>query len=422
VAFHDDLVAGKRPKLVIQAPPQHGKSFLVIDFISWLAGKQPGLRTIYASFSERLGIRANLRLQRTFTSDVYGEIFPGTRINPSKAETPLGQFQRNREILEYVGHEGYFRNTTVRGPITGETLDLGVIDDPIKGRAEANSEAVRNATWDWFTDDFLTRFSEDAGLLTILTRWHVDDLIGRLLDADSTVKVLSYPAIAEHDEPHRKQGEALFPEHKSLAFLQERRALMPQSHWLALYQQRPVVEEGNLFRPESMPAIDAIPAGAIKWVRGWDLAASTDGDYTAGALMGKLPDGRYVIADLVRIRSGPDVRDAAILNTAARDGHPVRISLPQDPGQAGKTQALYLTRKLAGYRVVTSPESGDKVTRALPLAAQINTGNVLLLRGAWNAPLLDEMRLFPNGAHDDQIDALSRAFADLIAGRTSFFG
>lgn len=133
-----------------------------------------------------------------------------------------------------------------------------------------------------------------------------------------------------------------------------------------------------------------------------------------------MPDGRYVIADVARARLGPDERDALLLNTAVRDGRRVSIGLPQDPGQAGKTQTLYLTRKLSGFRVKTSPESGDKVTRAEPFAAQVNVGNVLILRGAWNDELIDEMRMFPNGKHDDQVDALSRAFSELIQKNSWF--
>ena len=179
------------------------------------------------------------------------------------------------------------------------------------------------------------------------------------------------------------------------------------------YRQRPAPPDGGVIKPDALQITDAAPAG-VKWVRGWDFASTTTGDYTAGALLGALPDGRYIIGDMVRLRAGPDERDAALKNTAERDGRQVRVSMPQDPGQAGRTQALYLTRALAGYRVTTSPESGDKVTRAEPLAAQINVGNVLMLRGAWNAALIDEMRLFPFGAHDDQIDALSRAFSTLL--------
>jgi predicted phage terminase large subunit-like protein len=149
-----------------------------------------------------------------------------------------------------------------------------------------------------------------------------------------------------------------------------------------------------------------------------ESATSADPDYTAGGKLGRLQDGRYVIADMVRMRAGPDERDKAMKNTASRDGTRVRISIPQDPGQAGKTQALHMTRMLAGYPVHTSPESGDKVTRAEPLAAQVNVGNVLMLRGAWNDELIAEMRLFPNGAHDDQIDGLSRASEALMGSNT----
>lgn len=415
-AFYEDLLAGKRPKLVIQAPPQHGKSVQIIDFISWVAGKHPEFRTIYTSFSERLGVRANLRLQRLYDSQAYQEIFPDTRINKSGPMGPSGQYLRNREILEYVGTEGFFRNTTVRGSITGESLDLGVIDDPIRGRADANSELIRDAAWDWFTDDFFTRFSEEAGLLAILTRWHIDDPIGRLKERYPEVKVLSYPAIAEVDEPNRNAGEALFPEHKSIDFLREREKIMDSANWMALYQQRPTAAEGDLFKPEQLKIIEALPYMHITWVRGWDLASTTTGDWSAGIKVGRLQDGRFVIADVVRVRVGPDERDAAIVNTAASDSVSTKVSIPQDPGQAGKTQVLYLTRALAGYSVITSPESGDKVTRAEPVAAQINVGNVLMVKGAWNSKFVDELRTFPNGVHDDQVDALSRAFSHLIGG------
>ncbi len=187
--FYKDLVSGKRPKLVIEAPPQHGKSVQIVDFIAWLSGKANETKTIYTSFSERLGVRANLAIQRMMASDKYRKVFPGTTIPLKNAVTISSQKLRNREIIEFMESDGYFRNTTVQGSITGESLDLGVIDDPIRGRKDANSITVRNSAWDWFTDDFFTRFSENAGLLCILTRWHIDDPIGRLIESDKNVKV-----------------------------------------------------------------------------------------------------------------------------------------------------------------------------------------------------------------------------------------
>lgn len=413
--FEADLLAGKRPKLVIQAPPQHGKSVQIIDFIAWLCGRHPHLRHIYASFSDRLGLRANLKLRRIFASDAYRRVFHDT----IRLGTPGSEVQRTQNFLEFVNQVGYFRNTTVRGSVTGEGLDLGIIDDPIKGRAEANSETVRDATWDWFTDDFFSRFSDDAGLLIILTRWHIDDPVGRLVARDPSVVVKSYAAIAEEDEPNRKAGDALFPEHKSLEFLLERKAVMDGANWLALYQQRPTAKQGNTFKPDNIGTIEAVPAEAIRWVRGWDFASSDakKSDYTAGVRLGIRPNGRLVVADVVEGQWRTNDRDEAIKKAAQRDGRDTTQDIPQDPAAAGKAQVHYLvTQALAGHNVTWSLESGDKTLRAEGIAAQINVGNVDMVRGSWNTRFVDQLRTFPGGVNDDQVDALSRAYTKLMAG------
>jgi predicted phage terminase large subunit-like protein len=158
--------------------------------------------------------------------------------------------------------------------------------------------------------------------------------------------------------------------------------------------------------------------------RGWDLAATAqvgtnNPDWTAGAKIGRAADGTFYICDMARLRGGPLDVEGALVNTASQDGREVAVSIPQDPGQAGKSQALYFVQKLAGYAVTASPETGDKATRAAPFASQIEAGNVRMLRGPWNRDLLDEMRMFPNGAKDDQIDACSRAFAHLSENKPS---
>ena len=215
--FYRRLINGERPKLVLMAPPQHGKTEQVTDFIAWVAGKQPDLKTIFASYSDDLGLAVNTDLQRIMTSERYVAIF-GQRLGDRGS-----RWLRNSNVLEYANHRGSFRNTTVGGQITGQGLDLGIVDDPIKGRAEASSKAVRDKIWDWFTDDFFTRFSDSAGLLMIMTRWHLDDPVGRFIERFPEAKILRYPAIAEEDEKNRCKGEALFPQHKSLPFLMERR-------------------------------------------------------------------------------------------------------------------------------------------------------------------------------------------------------
>ena len=133
--------------MLLLTPPQHGKSLSVIDFIAWCIGHDPELRVIYSSFSDRLGIRANLRLAAFARQRDSTKIFPDTRLSSSHVVTIAERYLRNHEVLEFVGHEGYFRNTTVLGAITGEALDLSVIDDPIKGRAEASSLLQRDKTW-----------------------------------------------------------------------------------------------------------------------------------------------------------------------------------------------------------------------------------------------------------------------------------
>ena len=247
--FYRSLINGERPKLVLMAPPQHGKTEQVKDLIAWVAGKEPDLKTIFASYSDELGVAVNRDLQRIMTSPRFMGIF-GHRL----ADRASPWF-RNSNVLEYANHRGSFRNTTVGGQITGQGLDLGIVDDPIKGRAEANSKAARDKIWDWFTDDFFTRFSGSAGLLMIMTRWHVDDPVGQFIERFPGAKILRYPAIAEEDDTNRSEGEALFPHHKSLPFLMERRAAMTRAAWESEYQQNPIVVGGGIFPIEKLTTI-----------------------------------------------------------------------------------------------------------------------------------------------------------------------
>ncbi|MCA0340584.1 MAG: phage terminase large subunit [Proteobacteria bacterium] len=422
--FAEDLKDGKAPMLVIQAPPQHGKSVQIIDFISWLAGLDPSLRTIYASFSERLGVRANLKLQRIYDSAKYKTLFPTTTINSSNVVTISGQYLRNREIIEYVGKGGYFRNTTVRGSITGESLDLGVIDDPIKGREEANSETIRDKTWDWFLDDFFTRFSERAGMLAILTRWHIDDPIGRLIANYPQIKVLSYPAIATKDEKFRKVGEPLFPEHKSLEFLERRRALMAPENWEALYQQNPIIAGGNLFKTDWLQEYGELPK--LKW-RGIyvDTAQKTKerNDYSVFEHWGAGFDGKAYLIELVRGRfEAPELESTALAIWAkakafdpARYGHLRKMAVEDKVSGTGLIQAV----RRKAIPVVAVQRDRDKYTRALDAVPSIAAGLVVIPRETdWKGrqAFISEYASFPDGTHDDQIDPFVDAVVDICGG------
>jgi predicted phage terminase large subunit-like protein len=328
---------------------------------------------------------------------------------------------------------GTYRAAGVGAAIAGRRADGAIIDDPVRSREDVESEGNREKQWAWFMGDLRTRLKPEAWLVVIMTRWHLDDLGGRLLERQPGLwRVINLPAQAEVGDPlGRKAGEWLWADddYGYAASLQAAKAEYEAGgamrDWAALYQQRPVPLEGSLFKTVAIPILEAASAGGAS-VRAWDLAATAqtsgrDPDWTAGVKLtrvGSATGGRLVVDDVVRVRGSPDEVEGLIRMTAARDGYGVRIGLPQDPGQAGKQQVLYLTRALAGHVVEAGPESGDKMTRAAPVAAQVNVGALAVVRASWNAAFLDELAAFPVGTHDDQVDALSRAFAMTLTAPT----
>lgn len=412
--FYLDLIAGKRPILCIQSPPQHGKSWCVSDFIGWIIGKINGLRVIYASYSETLGKRCNSAQQRVLDHPKYREIFPDTAL-PSKSSNLV----RTTDHLEFVDSKGQptngqFRNTTVAGPVTGESLDLGVIDDAVKGREQANSITWSQKIWDWFTDDFLTRFSKDAGLLIIMTRWTTHDLIGRLEEKckedGRPIKIINYEAIATEDEKHRKAGEALFPELKPLDFLLTRKSLMAAESFESLYQGAPTVRGGNVIKDEWWKWWKVLPP-----IRCWFITADTAqkekerNDWTDFKAWGY--DGKCIfLVDHLRAKMGaPTLRREAELFYKKWDTK--RID-PTDPILRGmyiedKSSGVGLIQELRAlsFKIVEIPRQIDKFFRAEDAAPYIEAGRVWL-----NVDIPDvsnttkEAREFPNSKFDDDID------------------
>lgn len=398
---------GECKRLIINVPPRYSKTELaVVNFIGWTLGQVPDAEYIYTSYSGRLAANFSREARELVQSDVYREIFPQTVLrNDSQARDEWRTADGG--CVYAVGAGG-----TITGYGAGKHRPgFGgaiIIDDPHKAD-EARSDTIRNGVIDWFQNTLESRKNgPDTPIILIMQRLHERDLAGWLLDGGNgeTWEHVCLPALGE-------DGTALWPEKHSATELWRMQEAAPYT-FAGQYQQRPAPPEGGIFKPDMIGVVDAIPHGT-RLVRAWDLAASNnDGDWTAGGLLGQMPDGRLVIADMVRLREGPHGVEAALVNTAARDGVRTPVHIPQDPGQAGKSQIAYLSGKLVGYIVKAKPVSGDKITRAEPLAAQVNVGNVVMLRAPWNQALLDEMRNFPNGTNDDQIDALSLAFAELI--------
>ena len=398
---------------MINMPPGSAKStYGSVLFPAWLFA-QRRMDIIGASNTASLAEDFSRKVMRTIRDNRATLGYSLTREMAEKWETSTGS---------------QYRAAGVGGAIAGTRADIAIIDDPTRSREDAESATVREKQWAWFTSDLRTRLKPTARIVVIMTRWHQDDLGGRLLERQPGLwRVVSLPAQAEENDPlGREPGDWLWSDDDYGYGAELRRAHSEYEaagamrDWAALYQQQPAALAGSLFKPGSIETLEAAPAGGTV-VRAWDLAATAqtgtrNPDWTVGLKLLRGADSRYTILDVVRLREGPDGVEKAILHTAQADGHDVRIGIPQDPGQAGKQQVLHLTRMLSGYRVESSPETGDKATRAAPVAAQVNVGNVSMVRGAWNAPLIDEMASFPNGTKDDQIDALSRAFSMVASG------
>lgn len=414
---------GELTRLMIFMPPGHAKStYTSVLFPPFYLANNPENAIIGASntgaLAERFGRRCrNLILEH---ASILG-------IELSDDSQAAGQWT-TKDGAEYYA-------AGVGAAITGRRANLALIDDPIASQADADSETVRNSTWDWYLADLRTRLKKNGAIVIIQTRWHEDDLSGRILPETYNGEsgwieardgerwyVIATPALcenAETDPLQRQVGEPLWPSEYTLERLQQDEKTAGTRKWNALYQQRPKPLEGTLFKPDNIVAIDALPPG-LKFARGWDFAAteqigSSNPDWTAGARMARDSEGRFYICGMARDRLSPNGVDKLLKGTASQDGVTTEISIPQEPGAAGVIARDYFVKLLAGYRVHSSTESGDKVTRAGPLASQVEIGNVYMLRGPWNKALLDEMRAFPNGTKDDQVDALSRAFSRLIA-------
>ncbi len=400
------LAEGTIDRLMVLMPPGSAKStYSSVLFPVWWFTRHPASSVIAASHTSDLA-KHFARRARALVSEhasVLGyDLHGGQRATSQWLTSSRGQ---------------YFA-TGVRGPITGRRADLAIIDDPIRTLADAESPRQRAHLWDWYRSDLITRLKPRGRVLIIMTRWHQDDLAGRLLDrSPNEWSLLRLPALAEVDDPMgRSAGQALWPEWEDEAALLRKRDQVGERVWSALFQQSPQPLQGSLFKVSQIATLPVPPdaaSGVI--VRAWDLAATAadgrnDPDYTVGLKLQRDAAGRLVVLDIVRQRTSALGVEQTLLETAAADGKSVLISLPEDPGQAGKSQVLSYVRQLAGYRVICTRETGSKLTRALPVAAQIEAGNMALIRAAWNHDFIEELRDFPYGRKDDQVDALASGF------------
>ena len=402
-----EVSAGRVDRLMLLLPLGHAKStYASLVFPPWFLAQHKGAQVIAASHTQSLA--------RHFGLGVRGLI----AAHEERLGVALDRGSRAAERFGLESGGGYFA-TGVRGALAGRRADLLIVDDPVRNQAEAERREARDAVWDWWRSDAVTRLKPGGRAVVVMTRWHPDDLGGRLLASADGWRVVRLPALAEPGDPlGRAEGEALWPEWEGREALLRKQAILGERAFAALFQQVPRAAEGGMFRTGRIVTGRIVMAQQAEagGVRAWDLAASSGAgaDWTVGLRLVRRADGGFVVADVVRARAEPAAVEALVRRTAERDGPGVVIGLPQDPGQAGRAQVGWLTRAVAGHRVVATPETGSKVLRAQPVAAQVNAGNLSVLDAAWAPVFLEELADFPGGVKDDQVDALSRAFGLLV--------
>ena len=421
VAEHLEAVhRGELTRLAINEPPGCMKSLeasVMFGAWEWGPGGAPWLRYFTTSYREDYALRDARKMKQIVESDWYQAHWPVKLTRGGE-----GDYENDRKGSRYA--VPFASLTAGRG-------DRLIIDDPHSTEG-VESDADRTRAVRIFRESVPSRVNDPmrSAIIVIMHRLHPDDVCGVIDKMGLGYTRVTLPMEFEPGrrmitkwarDPRTYEGELLFPERFTREALDRDKVALTSHAYNGQYQQRPTSREGGMFKRHWFGVVEAVPAGG-KSVRKWDLAGSVpqrgrgDPDWTAGVKMTRVGDLFYV-EDVVRLRDTAAGVRLAIKNTAERDGKGVLIHLSQDPGQAGKEQAASLVAMLAGWRVKAKRETGAKDVRAEPFAAQVEAGNVKLVRAAWNEAFVDELADFPVG-HDDQLDGASGAFNEL-AGEPS---
>ena len=393
---------GECRRAAVFMPPRHGKSELCsVRFPCWYLARNPTRQVVQSGYSAEIALTHSRNARDVFVSPEFQELFPQAQPVPTRhAATEWGTVAGGRYYAVGVG-----------GGLTGRGADLAIIDDPVKDRAEANSSTVRSRVLDWYRSTLRTRLSPTGAILLVMTRWSPNDLAGHLLaemgDGGEAFEVLQMPALDD-------DGNALWPERFDRTELDAIRSSIGKYEWSALYMQQPVVRGGNRFAVDEIvyhDSLDDFPQG--RYVRAWDLASSAkqrsgdDPDYTVGVLgTAKRQHGgdEFWIKDLRYFREEAPKRDAMILATTEQDGPTVAIGV--EGFGAYKDAHATLQNTLRGKRTVQRLNpSGDKEVKASVMEAPMEARRFHVLRAPWNDFLVRQLSEFPDGSHDDAVDA-----------------
>ena len=416
--YLDRLAQKEIRRLMVFMPPRHGKSELVSrKFPAFLLGNKPDTSIISCSYASDLASRMNRDVQRLIDSPEYEQLFPNSRLfGKNIRSTARGRYLRNSDIFEIVNHRGVYRSAGVGGGITGMGGEYIIIDDPVKNREEADSATYREKVYNWYTSTLYTRLEKDGCILLTLTRWHEDDLAGKLLkaseDGADQWTILELPAICEEPiKPYdiRREGEALWKWKYDESALSKMKATVGSRDWAALYQQHPTPGEGGTFKREWWNYYKVLPSGLYDYIQSWDCTFkdAQSSDYVVGQVWARKGSSRYLL-DQVRGRMSFTETIRAVRSLSAKWPQAVR-KLIED--KANGTAVIDVLRKELPGLVPVEPEGG-KIVRANAVTAVVEAGNVFLPDPSiapWVHDFVEEHALFPNGSNDDQVDAQSQA-------------
>ena len=392
--------------LVISMPPQHGKSMAITETLpSWALGRHPLWRVIEISYSEDFAVRFGRRNMAKV--EEFGSLF-----NIKLADSPCSATE-----FELDNHVGGMISRGIMSGVTGHPCNLMIIDDPIKTRQEADSETYRDRTHNEWISSFRTRLAPGAKVIVIQTRWHEDDLAGRLLRDEPNVEYINLPCEAEENDPlGRPVGDALAPEiGKDNAWLAQFKAAYKGSEgsraWNALFQGRPTSAEGNLLRREWWKYYTELPQ-MVETIISVDATFKNGdkNDYVAIQAWGKRNADIYLLDAVKQHMDFPETVEAI---RAMKAKWPAAWMVLIEDKANGSAIIQVLRSEIPGI-VPVNPEGG-KVARANAVSGVIEAGNVYLPKyAAFTADFVEECAAFPSGANDDQVDAMTQALNRLI--------
>ena len=404
---------GELKRLIVLFPPRHGKSELVsLRFPSWYLGRHPTESIVQAGYAESIALTHSRKARDIFISPEVGRLFPSIRYRPERPgqESIVPERQAAHEWGTKVG--GSYYAVGIGGGLTGRGYNIGIIDDPVKDDEEATSETIRDRVWDWYTRVFKTRAEPGAAEIIVMTRWHEDDLVGRLFkqaQEDPTADkwmVLHFPAITE--------GKALWPERYPLTVLEQIRISIGSRAFESLYQGNPTIAEGQIIKREwwkyyrEAPSFDRI-------IQSWDTAFKdkTQNDYSVCTIWGETRTGYYLISVWRDKVEFPELKRVAVA-LYERDKPAVVLVEDKASGQS-LIQELQRNTKIP---VLPVKVDKDKVARAYAATPLIEAGKVYLPESApWLYDYIEELSAFPNATFDDQVDSTTQALSWMRGGQ-----